>query len=178
MPYYRRYIGGISGSALVKTVPVSLFSLFISLSLPLSRSLFLSLALSFFPRKRNDPLVSSFFFPAQRAYLPAYLPLYLSACTAIPQPRLPAYLSSNSFLPQLIPPPTYLFSNSPLLQLTSPPTHSSSNSFLLQLISPPTHLSSNSLFLQLTSSSTHLKRIYDTGIIEYLPVIKMYLRVG
>ena len=41
---------------------------------------------------------------------------------------LPAHLSSDLFLPQLISPPTHLFFNSPLLQPTSSSTHLSSNS--------------------------------------------------
>lgn len=166
MPYYRRYIGGISGSALVKTVPVSLFSLFISLSLPLSRSLF-------FPSKKKRSTRLFFLFSRTKSILTRVFTSILICVHSHPS-------ASPSRLPllQLIPPPTYLFSNSPLLQLTSPPTHSSSNLSRLQLTFPSTHFSFNSPLLQLTSSSTHLKRIYDTGIIEYLPVIKMYLRVG
>ena len=144
MPYYRRYIGGISGSALVKTVPVSLFSLFISLSLPLSRSLF-------FPSKKKRSTRLFFLFSRTKSILTRVFTSILICVHSYPS-------ASPSRLPllQLIPPPTYSSPNLSLLQLTSPPTHLSSNSFLLQLISPPTHFSFNSPLLQLTFPSTHL----------------------
>ncbi len=144
MPYYRRYIGGISGSALVKTVPVSLFSLFISLSLPLSRSLF-------FPSKKKRSTRLFFLFSRTKSILTRVFTSILICVHSYPS-------ASPSRLPllQLIPPPTYSSPNLSLLQLTSPPTHLSSNSPLLQLIPPPTHSSSNLSRLQLTFPSTHL----------------------
>ena len=142
MPYYRRYIGGISGSALVKTVPVSLFSLYLALSSSLSLSLFSleketihSSLLSFFPHKEHT-------YP--RIYLYTYLRAQLSLSLAFPLTSPPTHSSPNLFLPQLISSPTYLFSNSPLLQLIPPPTHSSSNLSRLQLTFPSTHLFFNS----------------------------------
>lgn len=107
-----------------------------------------------------------------------------SLCTIFPSVHLLAYSPRPFYLPlplrpslQLAPPYSPLSSTTctPLSALFS--THPPRSS-LLRLIPPPTYLAYNSPLLQLTFPPTHLKRIYDTGIIEYPTITKMYLRVG
>ncbi len=107
-----------------------------------------------------------------------------SLCTIFPSVHLLAYSPRPFYLPLPIRPSLQLAPPySPLSSTTGTPLSALFSTHPSPLISPPTYSSPNLsrlqlTFLQLILLPTHLKRIYDTGIIEYPTITKMYLRVG
>ena len=130
-----------------------------------------------FPRHRFSPDL------IPKTYVAAYLPT-ISLCIIFSSVHLLAYSPRPFYLPLPIRPSLQLAPPySPLSSTTGTPLSALFSTHPSPLISPPTYSSPNLsrlqlTFLQLILLPTHLKRIYDTGIIEYPAITKMYLRVG